>query len=108
MNPRPASPRRRRLLPIAAAAVIGVGAAAGAYALANHGGSSTSTPSTVVVPAQPASSTSTTDSLSQPYQQDAPAVVYITVQPTSGGGSQGFPSGLLQRKQQSQAEGAGF
>jgi putative serine protease PepD len=108
MNPRPANPRLRRLLPIAAAAVIGVGAGAGAYALANHGGSSTSTPSTVVVPAQPASSTSTTDSLSQLYQQDAPAVVDITVQSTSGGGSQGFPFGQPQGKQQSEAEGTGF
>ena len=108
MNPRPASPRLRRLLPIAAAAVIGVGAGAGAYALANHGGSSTSTPSTVVVPAQPASSTSTTDSLSQLYQQDAPGVVDITVQSTSSGGSGGFPFGQPQGKQQSEAEGTGF
>ena len=108
MNPRPASPRLRRLLPIAVAAAIGVGAGAGAYALANHGGSSSSTPSTVVVPAQPASSTSTTDSLAQLYQQDAPGVVDITVQSTSSGGSQGFPFGQPQGKQQSEAEGTGF
>jgi putative serine protease PepD len=108
MNPSPASPRLRRLLPIAVAAAIGVGAGAGAYALANHGGSSSSSPSTVVVPAQPASSTSTTDSLTQLYQQDAPGVVDITVQSTSGGGSQGFPFGQPQGKQQSEAEGTGF
>jgi len=108
MNLRPASPRLRRLLPIAVAAAIGVGAGAGAYALANHGGSSSSTPSTVVVPAQPASSTSTTDSLAQLYQQDAPGVVDITVQSTSSGGSQGFPFGQPQGKQQSEAEGTGF
>jgi putative serine protease PepD len=109
MNPRPASPRLRRLIPIAAAAAIGVGAGAGAYALANHGGSTSSTPSTVVVPAQPASSTSTSDSLTQLYQQDAPGVVDITVESTSGGGSsQGFPFGSPQGKQQSEAEGTGF
>jgi putative serine protease PepD len=109
MSPRPASPRLRRLLPIAVAAAIGVGAGAGAYALANHGGSAASTPSTVVVPAQPASSTSTSDSLTQLYQQDAPGVVDITVDSTSSGSSQGFPFGNPpQGKQQSEAEGTGF
>jgi len=109
MNPSPASPRLRRLLPVAVAAAIGVGAGAGAYALANHGGSATSTPPAVVVPAQPASSTSTSDSLTQLYQQDAPGVVDITVQSTtSGSGSQGLPFGQPQGKQQSEAEGTGF
>jgi len=108
MNPRPASQRLRRLLPITAAAAIGVGAGAGAYALANHGGSTAATPPPVVVPAQPASSTSTTDSLTQLYQQDAPGVVDITVQSTSGGSSSGFPFGQPQGKQKSEAEGTGF
>jgi putative serine protease PepD len=108
MNLRPANPRLRRLLPIAVAAVIGIGAGAGAYALANHGGSAASTTSTVVVSAQPASSTSTSDSLTQLYKQDAPGVVDITVESTSSGGSQGFPFGSPQGKQQSEAEGTGF
>src|ERR1700750_437782 len=111
MSPRPASPRLRRLLPIAAAAVIGIAAGAGAYALANNNAHASAAPTTpsLVVPAQPASSTSTSDSLTELYKQDSPGVVDITVQSTSGGGSsQGFPFGQPQGKQQSEAEGTGF
>jgi hypothetical protein len=60
MNLRPASPRLRRLLPLAVAVAVGAGAGAGAYALTNRG-SGTPATSNVVVPAQPASSTSTVD-----------------------------------------------
>ena len=107
MNPRPASPRLRRLLPLAVALLIGAGAGAGAYALTSHGSSSSATPR-VVIPAQPASSTSTVDSLTQLYKQDAPGVVDITVESTSSGGSQGFPFGTPGGSQKQEAEGTGF
>jgi putative serine protease PepD len=108
MNLRPASPRLRRLLPLGVAAVIGIGVGAGAYALTSNGSGAPAT-STVVVPAQPASSTSTVDSLTQLYKKDAPGVVDITVESTSGGSSSGgFPFGAPQGQQQQQAEGTGF
>src|SRR2546430_16213625 len=108
MNLRPDGPRLRRLLPIAIAAVIGVGAGAGAYALTTNG-SGTPATSKVVVPAQPASSTSTVDSLAQLYKQDAPGVVDITVQSSSGTGSSGgFPFGSPGGSQKQEAEGTGF
>src|SRR5436190_3115898 len=108
MNLRPGGPRLRRLLPIAIAAVIGVGAGAGAYALTTNG-SGTPATSNVVVPAQPASSTSTVDSLAQLYKQDAPGVVDITVQSSSGTGSSGgFPFGSPGGSQKQEAEGTGF
>ncbi|HKC77143.1 MAG TPA: trypsin-like peptidase domain-containing protein [Gaiellaceae bacterium] len=108
MNLRPASPRLRRLVPIAIAAVIGIGVGAGAYALSS-GGSGTSSTTKVVVPAQPASSTSTVDSLTQLYKDDAPGVVDITVESTtSGGSSGGFPFGTPNGSQKSEAEGTGF
>jgi putative serine protease PepD len=108
MNLRPASPRLRRLLPLAIAAVIGIGIGAGAYALSNNGSGTQST-SKVVVPAQPASSTSTVDSLTQLYKADAPGVVDITVESTSGSGSSGgFPFGTPNGSQKSEAEGSGF
>src|SRR5436190_408852 len=78
MNPRPASTRLRRALPLAVALVIGAAAGAGAYALSNHSSAAPSA-SPVVVPAQPASSTSTVDSLTQLYKQDAPGVVDTAV-----------------------------
>jgi putative serine protease PepD len=108
MNPRPAGTRLRRLAPLAVAAAVGVAAGAGAYALTNKHSGTTATPSTVVVPAQPASSTSTVDSLTQLYKQDAPGVVDITVTTSSGGGTSGFPFGAPQQGQKSQAEGTGF
>jgi putative serine protease PepD len=108
MNPRPAGTRLRRLAPIAVAAAIGVGAGAGAYALTNQHSGSTAAPNPVVVPAQPASSTSTVDSLTQLYKQDAPGVVDITVTSNAGGGASGFPFGTPQQGQKSQAEGTGF
>ena len=107
MNLRPLSPRLRRVLPLAVALAIGAGAGAGAYALSNHGSGTQST-STVVVPAQPASSTSTVDSLTQLYKRDAPGVVDITVQSSSGGGSSTFPFGQPGGSQKEQAEGTGF
>jgi len=108
MNLRPASPRLRRLLPLAVAVAIGAGAGAGAYALTSTG-SGTPTTSNVVVPAQPASSTSTVDSLAQLYKQDAPGVVDITVQSSSGSGSSGgFPFGTPGGPQKQEAEGTGF
>ena len=67
MNPRPAARACGALLPLAVALAIGVGAGAGAYALSSHGARRRRARSTVVVPAQPASSTSTIDSLTQLY-----------------------------------------
>jgi putative serine protease PepD len=109
MNPRPANRGLRRALPLAVALVIGAAAGAGAYALSNHG-SATPSASPLVVPAQPASSTSTVDSLTQLYKQDAPGVVDITVQLSSGGGSSGggFPFGNPNGSQKAEAEGTGF
>jgi putative serine protease PepD len=110
MKLRPANPRLRRILPLAVALAVGGGAGAGAYALTNHG-SSTPKTSGLVVPAQPASSTSTVDSLTQLYKQDAPGVVDITVQSTTSGGSSGnfgFPFGQPKQSQKQEAEGTGF
>ena len=108
MNLRPANPRLRRALPLAVALAIGAGAGAGAYALTSHG-SKTPSASPVVVPAQPASSTSTVDSLTQLYKQDAPGIVDITVRSTSSGGSSGgFPFGNPGGSQKQEAEGTGF
>ncbi len=109
MNLRPLSPRLRRILPIAIAAAVGIAAGAGAYALTS-GGSKTPTAAPVVVPAQPASSTSTVDSLTQLYKQDAPGVVDITAKSTTGSGSNGTnPFQVPPQGQQSQeAEGTGF
>jgi len=107
MNVRPASPRLRRLIPLAVAVAIGAGAGAGAYALTSQG-SSTPTTSRVVVPAQPASSTSTVDSLTQLYKQDAPGIVDITVQSSAKNSSGGFPFGQPGGSQKQEAEGTGF
>ena len=108
MNLRPASPRLRRVLPLVVALAIGAGVGAGTYALTNHGSQAQSAPP-VVVPAQPASSTSSVDSLTQLYKQDAPGVVDITVQSTAGSGaSGGFPFGSPGGSQKQEAEGTGF
>src|SRR5438876_10785678 len=107
MNPRPASSRLRRVLPIAVAVAIGAGAGAGAYALTSHNSNPPSA-SPVVVPAQPASSTSTVDSLTQLYKEDAPGVVDITVKLSSSRGSTGFPFGNPGGSRKAQAEGTGF
>jgi putative serine protease PepD len=108
MNFRPASPRLRRVLPLAVAVAIGAAAGAGAYALSSNG-SSTPTTAKVVVPAQPASSTSTVDSLTQLYKQDAPGIVDITVQSsTKSNSSGGFPFGQPGGSQKQEAEGTGF
>jgi S1-C subfamily serine protease len=107
MNPRPSSTRLRLILALVVAVAIGAAAGAGAYALGNRG-SSTPSASHLVVPAQPASSTSTVDSLTQLYKQDAPGVVDITViESSSGGGSPGFPFGPSGSQKQ-EAEGTGF
>ena len=108
MNPRPASTRLRRALPLVVALAIGAAAGAGAYALSSHG-SQTPSAAPVVVPAQPASSTSSVDSLTQLYNEDAPGVVDITVESTtSGGSSGGFPFGNPDGSQKQRAEGTGF
>jgi putative serine protease PepD len=109
MSFQPARTRLRRVLPLAVAAAVGVAAGAGAYALTNNHSDSTAAPNNVVVPAQPASSTSTVDSLTQLYKGDAPGVVDITVTTSSGAGSSGgFPFGAPNQGQKSQAEGTGF
>jgi putative serine protease PepD len=107
MNVRPASRRLRRVLPLAVAVVIGAGAGAGAYALTSQG-SGAPTTSRVVVPAQPASSTSTVDTLTQLYRQDAPGIVDITVESSGGDSSGGFPFGQPGGRQKQHAEGTGF
>jgi putative serine protease PepD len=108
MNLRPASPRARRVLSLAVALAIGAGAGAGAYALTSND-SKTPSAAPVVIPAQPASSTSTVDSLTELYKQDAPGIVDITVQSTTSGGSTGgFPFGNPGGSQKVKAEGTGF
>jgi putative serine protease PepD len=106
MNPRPASSRLRLAVALAVALAIGAAAGAGAFALTNHD-SSTQKAAPVVVPAQPASSTSTVDSLTELYKQDAPGVVDITVQSTTSGSAGDFPFGPGGSQKQ-QAEGTGF
>ena len=108
MNPRPASRRLRRVLPLAVAVAIGAAAGAGAYALTNHN-STTPSAAPLVVPAQSASSTSTVDSLSQLYKKDAPGVVDISVKLSSSTGtSGGFPFSNPGGAQKAEAEGTGF
>jgi len=109
MNPRPASTRLRRVLPLAIAVVIGAAAGAGAYALTSHN-SKTPSAAPLVVPAQSASSTSSADSLTQLYKQDAPGVVDISVQLSSSAGasSGGFPFSNPGGSQKEEAEGTGF
>jgi putative serine protease PepD len=109
MNPRSAA---RRFLPLAVAAAVGGGAGLTAYKLSDHGSSVPAT--TVVVPAQQASSTSSTDPLTSLYEKDAAGVVDISVTSSVAGNSNpsgGFnPFGIPQPKQQpkQQAEGTGF
>jgi len=107
MKLRPASPRLRRILPLAVAAALGIGAGAGAYALSSGGGSGKPATANVVVPAQPASSTSTVDSLTQLYKDDAPGIVDITVE-SSSGNSVPLPFGQPKQSQKQEAEGTGF
>jgi putative serine protease PepD len=109
MNPRPSRPRLRLFAALAAALAVGAAAGAGAYALTNHS-SGTASASKLVVPAQPASSTSTVDSLTQLYKDDAPGVVDITVvEQSSGGSSSQFPfGGSGGGSQKEEAEGTGF
>jgi putative serine protease PepD len=107
MNLGPHDRRLRRLLPLIVAVAIGAGAGAGAYALTSSG-SSTTTITNVVAPAQPASATSTVDSLTQLYRKDSPGVVDITTTLKSGGALPGFPFGFPQQGQQTHAEGTGF
>jgi S1-C subfamily serine protease len=95
------------MLALVVALAIGAAVGAGAYALSNRG-SSTPSAANVVVPAQPASSTSTVDSLTQLYKEDAPGVVDITVVESSSGGASSqfpFPNGGSQKQE---AEGTGF
>ena len=107
MNPRPAGLRLRRVLPIAVALAIGAGAGAGAYALTSHHSSTPSAAPLVVPKPQSASSTSSSDSLTQIYKDDAPGVVDITVQLASGGSTSGFPFNPGGSQKQA-AEGTGF
>jgi len=111
MNPRPASTRLRRVLPLVVALAIGAAAGAGAYALTSHNNSNTPSAAPLVVPAQRASSTSTVDTLTELYKQDAPGVVDIAVQLASNAGasSGGFPfSNPGGGSQKAEAEGTGF
>lgn len=106
MNPRFPT---RRILPLAVAAAVGVGAGVAAYNLSGHGSrSATPKTQTVVVPAQQASSTSSTDSLTQLYQADAPGVVDISVVLKSSGSGGANPFGIPSPGQKAKAEGTGF
>jgi putative serine protease PepD len=111
MDTRPSKPRLRLFAALAAALAVGAAAGAGAYALTNHssGTASASAPK-LVVPAQQASSTSTVDSLTQVYKDDAPGVVDITVvEQSSGSSSSQFPfGGGGGGSQKEEAEGTGF
>ena len=107
MNLRRLSPRLRRILPLAVALAIGAAAGAGAYALTSHG-SGTQSVAPVVVPAQPASSTSTVDSLTQLYKQDAPGVVVVKVESTTSGNPSNFPFGPGGGTQKEKGVGTGF
>ncbi len=109
MNPRPSRPRLRLFAALAAALAVGAAAGAGAYALTNHS-SGTASATKLVVPAQQASSTSTVDSLTQLYKDDAPGVVDITVvEQSSGSNSSQFPfGGGGSGSQKEEAEGTGF
>ncbi|HEY3576643.1 MAG TPA: trypsin-like peptidase domain-containing protein [Gaiellaceae bacterium] len=107
MNPRPASSRLRLALALVVALAIGAAAGAGAFALTNHD-SNTQSAAPLVVPAQPASATSTVDSLTELYKQDAPGVVDITVQSTTSGAAGEFPFGTPGSSQKQRAEGSGF
>ena len=107
MKLRPLSPRLRRILPLAVALAIGAGAGAGAYALTRHG-SGTQSVAPVVIPAQPASSTSSVNSLTQLYKRDAPGVVVVKVESTSGGSSSSFPFGPGGGTQRQKGVGTGF
>jgi putative serine protease PepD len=100
----------RRTAPVAAAAAIGAGTGAGVYALTSGGSSSPAVspaaPPTAIVPAQPASSTQSTSSLTDLYRSASPGVVDITVDGVSSSSNNGpfGPGG----SQQTQAEGSGF
>jgi putative serine protease PepD len=114
MNPRHSARLAGRFLPVAVAAAIGAGVGVGVYAATKSGSSAqTATPS-FVVPAQPASTqTSSGGNLTEIYKQDTPGVVDITVKSTttSGGGANPFnPFGTPTppQQQQSEAEGTGF
>ena len=108
MDTRPSRPRLRLFAALAAALAVGAAAGAGAYALTNHSSGTTSA-TKIVVPAQQASSTSTVDSLTQLYKDDAPGVVDITVvEQSSGSNSSQFPFGGGGGSQKEEAEGTGF
>ncbi len=89
----------RRGAPVLVALALGAGVGAAVYAAV--GGGSGSPTATAVVPAQQASSTQTTSSLTQLYKDVTPGVVEITVVGTSG---QNFFGGT----QQTESEGSGF
>ena len=109
MNPRNPARLLRRFLPIAAAAAVGAAVGVAVYTASNTSSSKTAAPS-LVVPAQPASTTTGTNNLTQIYQQDTPGVVDIQVtSTTSGGGAQNpFNPFGNPGPQKSQAEGTGF
>ncbi|HZD87196.1 MAG TPA: trypsin-like peptidase domain-containing protein [Gaiellaceae bacterium] len=113
MNFRPRAQIARRVLPVVAAAAVGAGVGAAVYATTSSGPATTAAPS-VVVPAQPTSSQTSGNTLTQLYKQDAPGVVDITVTSTTsssgGSGSQNpFAPGFGQPpNQKTEAEGTGF
>jgi len=101
------NPNSHRLvyLAVAVALVIGVGAGFAAHSLM---GSRSASPAAArhIAPTTPISSTTTTDSLTQIYEQDAPGVVTITVDGRTPATAGSNPFGIPQ--QQFEALGTGF
>ena len=86
MNPRHPARLLRRILPVAIAAAVGAGVGVAVYTATDSSTPKAATPS-LVIPAQPASTTTSSNSLTQIYQQDAPGTVDITVTSTTSSGS---------------------
>ena len=111
MNPTNPARLLRRILPIAVAAAVGAGVGVGVYAATDSSTPKSATPS-FVIPAQPASTTTSGNSLTQIYQEDAPGTVDIDVTSTTSSGSGQNPFNPFgtpnQGSQKSEAEGTGF
>ena len=109
MNPRPASPRLRRVLPLAVALAIGAAAGAGAYALTSH---SSGTPSASARgragPAAPRPPRPSTRSRSSTSRTRRASSTSPSSRRSSGSSSGGFPFGNPGGSQKQEAEGTGF
>ncbi len=102
MNPRSS---RFVFLAVAIALVVGVGAGFAAHSLTSKSATPSVTTVTTPSPTTPISSTSSPESLTQIYKQDAPGVVTVTV---SGRTTQNSLPGFPPTPQKFEAEGTGF